>query len=539
VLQNVAGLSRELVGATYSALGVLGANGKLVQFVTSGISQEDRDCIGRLPEGGGVLGVVIRDGMPLRLRNLAEHPQSVGFPPHHPMMKSFLGVPITYKGRVLGDLYLTDKIGAAEFSPDDEGVLTIFASQAAIAIENARLFQIEGRRSAQLNALNRIGRELAGILDLDQLLQRVAELLHESFDYRNVQVSWVTEGSASLQVRAVAGPGGSEVSMGTSRPLDQGISGLAATKQQTVLADDVTQDSGDSGYVAGAGAGRLTELAVPVTVKGKVVAVITVDSTAPAALDESDVTTLETLADQLAVAIQNIQLYHEQREQSRRLAVAEERDRIGRDLHDGVIQSIYAVGLTLEDIAFQAPQEPGEVPPRLEGAVGDLNRVIGDIRGYIMDLRPRELQGRRFDEALETLVKYLEDRTAVSVSLDLSVDLAGLSERYTVNLWHILQEAFSNIEKYAQARQVSLSLEISNGRLNLTIADDGVGFDPEKAELGKGYGLPNIKDRAEGLGGILLIDTSPGKGTRLRVSFPMEEQPTESGRTRRREDGSG
>ncbi len=522
VLQNVADLSRELVGASYSALGVLGTDGRLVQFITSGISQRERDCIGRPPEGRGVLGVVIRDGRPLRLRDLAEHLQSVGFPPNHPIMKSFLAVPITYKGRVLGDLYLTNKIGAEEFSQDDEALVTIFASQAAIAIENARLFQIQGRRSAQLNALNRIGRELTGILDLDQLLQRFAELLQESFDYQNVQVAWVAEGNGSLQVRAVAGPLRNEIPLVTSRSMDQGISGLAAKNQRAVLSNEVPQDPGD---VSATGTDGLAELAVPVTVKGEVVAVITVDSTAPASFDESDVTTLETLADQLAVAIQNIQLHHQQREQSRRLAVAEERDRIGKDLHDGVIQSIYAVGLTLEDIAFQAPQEPGEVPLRLEEAVGDLNQVIGDIRRYIMDLRPRELQGRRFDDALATLVKYLEDRTAVSVCLDLRVDLVGLSEGYTVNLWHILQEAFSNIEKYAQAEKVSLSLEVSDGRLNLTIADDGVGFDPEKAELGKGYGLPNIKDRAEGLGGILLIDTAPGKGTRLRSSFPYNRAP--------------
>ena len=525
VLQNVADLSRELVGASYSALGVLGTGGRLVQFITSGFSQEERDHIGTLPEGRGVLGVVIRDGRPLRLRDLAEHPQSVGFPPNHPVMKSFLAVPITYKGRVLGNLYLTNKIGAEEFSQDDEAIVTIFASQAAITIENARLFQIEGRRSAQLNALNRIGRELTGILDLDQLLQRVAALLQESFDYRNVQVSWVAEGSASLQVRAVAGPLQNEVPLGTSRPMDQGISGLAAKNRRAVLSNEVAQDPSN---VAATGADDLAELAVPVTVNGEVVAVITVDSTAPASFDDSDVTTLETLADQLAVAIQNIQLYYQQREQSRRLAVAEERDRIGRDLHDGVIQSIYAVGLILEDIAFQAPQEPGEVPARLEEAVGDLNQVIGDIRDYIMDLRPRELQGRRFDEALETLVKYLEDRTAVSVSLNLNLDLVGLSERYAVNLWHILQEAFSNIEKYAQAEQVSLSLEVSDGQLNLAIGDDGVGFDPKKAELGKGYGLSNIKDRAEGLGGILLIDTSPGNGTQLKISFPMEESLTSS-----------
>ena len=533
VLQNVADLSRELVGASYSALGVLGTDGRLVQFITSGISEEERDRIGRPPEGGGVLGVVIRDGRPLRLRDLAEHPQSVGFPPNHPIMKSFLAVPITYKGRVLGNLYLTNKIGAEEFSQDDEAIVTIFASQAAITIENARLFQIEGRRSAQLNALNRIGRELTGILDLDQLLQRLAELLQESFDYRNVQVAWVAEGNGSLQVRAVAGPLRNEIPLGTSQPMDQGISGLAAKNQRAVLANEVPKDPSN---VAATGADGLAELAVPVIVKGEVVAVITVDSTSSPAFDESDVTTLETLADQLAVAIQNIQLYQQQREQSRRLAVVEERDRIGRDLHDGVIQSIYAVGLTLEDIAYQAPQEPAEVPLRLEEAIGDLNRVIGDIRSYIMDLRPRELQGRRFDDALGTLVKYLEDRTAVAVSLDVNVDLVGLSESYAVNLWHILQEAFSNVEKYAQAENVSLSLEVSDGQLNLTIADDGVGFDPKKAELGKGYGLPNIKDRAEGLGGILMIDTAPGKGTRLRISFPLEEQPTVSRTPRRRED---
>ncbi len=520
VLQNVADLSRELVGASYSALGVLGTGGRLVQFITSGFSQEERDHIGTLPEGKGVLGVVIRDGRPLRLKVISDHSQSVGFPPNHPVMKSFLGVPITYKGKVLGDLYLSNRIGAKEFYQDDEAVVTIFASQAAIAIENARLFQIEGRRSAQLNALNRIGRELTGILDLDHLLQRVAALLQESFDYRNVQVSWAAEGSGSLRVRAVAGPLRNEVPQGTSQPMDQGISGLAAKNQRAVLSNKVPQDPSN---VAATGADDLAELAVPVTVNGEVVAVITVDSAAPVSFDDSDVTTLETLADQLAVAIQNIQLYHQQREQSRRLAVAEERDRIGRDLHDGVIQSIYAVGLILEDIAFQAPQEPGEVPSRLEGAVGDFNQVIGDIRGYIMDLRPRELQGRRFDEALESLVKYLEDRSAVSVSLDVKVDLVGLSERYAVNLWHILQEAFSNVEKYAQAEAVSLSLEVSDGLLNLSIADNGVGFDPEKAELGKGYGLSNIKDRAEGLGGILLIDTSPGNGTQLRISFPLEE----------------
>ncbi len=266
------------------------------------------------------------------------------------------------------------------------------------------------------------------------------------------------------------------------------------------------------------------ELAVPVTVKGEVAAVINVDGMEPYAFDDSDVKTLETLADQLAVAIENIQLSRQQQEQSRRLAVAEERDRIGRDLHDGVIQSMYAVGLTLEDIASQADVEPEEVRPRIGAVVGDLNQAIGDIRSYIMDLRPRELQGRSLDEALDSLILYLEDRTGVSVTLDVQMELASLSEQYMVNLWHIFQEAFSNIEKYAGAGKVSVSIAASEGSLKLDIADDGVGFDLEKSEMGRGYGLPNIKDRAERLGGILLIESSPGAGTRLEVKIPLDQR---------------
>jgi len=186
-------------------------------------------------------------------------------------------------------------------------------------------------------------------------------------------------------------------------------------------------------------------------------------------------------------------------------------------LHDGVIQSIYAAGLTLEDIASRADKEPQEVRPRIDSVVGDLNQSIADIRSYIMDLRPRELQGRRLDEALASLVQYLEDRSGVKVKIDVPVDMSVLSEQYAVNLWHIFQESFSNIEKYANAKTVTLSVSISDDTLTLDIADDGDGFDMETSELGRGYGLPNIKDRAERLGGMLLIESALGQGTRLKV----------------------
>ena len=518
VLQQVADLSRELVSATYSALGILGEDGSLVQFITSGISQAARDRIGAPPEGKGVLGVVLREGQSLRLHDLSRHPESTGFPAHHPAMRSFLGVPITFKGTVLGNLYLTDKIGAEEFSDDDENMVTLFAAQAAVAIENARLFEAETRRSAQLDVLNLMGRELTRIFDLDRLLEKVADLLREGFQYQNVQIFWVDRENNAIRLRALAGSVQGKIPLGAHRPLDRGIAAWVARTGQTALCNDVREDSR---YHAVTGFETAAELAVPVMVKDETVAVINVDGTEPNIFDDSDVKTLETLAGQLAVAIENINLHLQQQDQSQRLAVADERDRIGRDLHDGVIQSMYAVGLNLEDISSRAAEEPESVKPRIEEVVNDLNQAIGDIRRYIMDLRPTELQGRRLEEALASLVGYLEDRTGVTVTVNLDLDPSLLPERYFVNIWHILQESFSNIEKYAHAKQVSVSLAVRDGDICLTITDDGVGFDLETAELGRGYGLPNIKDRAERLGGVLYIDSSPGNGAKLDIKVPV------------------
>lgn len=165
--------------------------------------------------------------------------------------------------------------------------------------------------------------------------------------------------------------------------------------------------------------------------------------------------------------------------------------------------------------------------PRIEGVVDDLNQVIGDIRRYIMDLRPTELQGKRLDEALASLVGYLEDRTGVSVTVELDIDPSLLPERYFVNIWHILQESFSNIEKYSHAKNVTVSLGTRGSDICLAISDDGNGFDVETAELGRGYGLPNIKDRAERLGGVCYVHSTlrsannANSGTRLDITIPM------------------
>lgn len=465
---------------------------------------------------------MFREGQSLRLADLGQHIQSAGFPANHPNMLSFLGVPITFEGVVLGNLYLTNKIGAEEFSVGDENIVTLFAAHAAVAIENARLFGAETHRSAQLDVLNLMGRELNRIFDLDRLLKKVADLLREGFQYQNVQIFWVDLENNAIQVRALAGHLDGKIPLGTNWPLDRGIAGWVARTGQTALCNDVQNDSrfdAASGVVSGFE--TAAELAVPVVVKDETVAVINIGGVESHIFDETDVKTLETLAGQLSVAIENINLYLQQQDQSQRLAVADERDRIGRDLHDGVIQSMYAVGLTLEDIASNAGNEPENVKPRIDEVVGDLNQAIGDIRRYIMDLRPTELQGRRLEEALASLVGYLEDRAGVAVTIDLDMDPSILPERYFVNIWHILQESFSNIEKYAHAKNVLVSLAVREGDICLTVADDGDGFDLEATELGRGFGLPNIKDRAERLGGVLHIESSLGADAKLDIKVPI------------------
>ena len=324
---------------------------------------------------------------------------------------------------------------------------------------------------------------------------KVSDVLREQFGYSQAWVYWADPPNDGVGQR------------------------VTATKEATMAPGLVPPPPAQEGT----GGSADSSLAVPVMVKGDVGAIIKVAINPPRIFDQNDLKTLQTVADQLAAAIENIMLYRQQQEQSRKLAVADERDRIGRDLHDGVIQSIYAVGLTLEDIAAHTGDQPAEVGPRIDNIVDDLNQVIGDIRSYIMDLRPRELQGRRLDEALDSLIQYLEDRTGVSITMDVELNLAELTEQYVVNFWHIFQEAFSNIEKYAHASQASVSMAVSQGKLILVISDNGAGFKQEEAELGRGFGLADIKDRAERLGGVLTVETAPGAGTRLQVVVPLAD----------------
>lgn len=350
LLQKFVDLACEITGARYGALGVLGPDGHIDEFITSGLTPEERAAIGSLPRGTGLLGVMLNEGATLRLEDLTKDPRASGFPPNHPPMRSLLGVPVAYKGRTLGNLYLTDK-ASGPFTREDEELVALFASQAAVSIENARL-------------------------------------------YREVQ----------------------------------------------------------------------------------------------------------------------------------NLAILEERERIGMDLHDGVIQSLYAVGLNLEDCAEMVATEPEMVPSRLDKAINALNQVIKDIRSYIFHLRPSAMSTTDIKEALAQLVQEIRVNTLMDAELNVELDGWTLPEGESVELFHIAQEALANVAKHSGATRVQTRLAARNGNVELQIKDNGRGFDMQAAAAIGHRGLQNMADRVRGLGGTFHVESVIGKGTEIRAVVPLQRE---------------
>jgi len=350
LLRKFVDLAREITSSRYGALAILDEDGRLEQFITSGISEEERARIGQPPSGEGLLGVIIEEGASLRLRDLTKEPRSVGVPRHHPPMHTLLGVPVVYKENIVGRLYLTEKQGGDEFSAEDEEMVRLIAAQAATSIENARLLA-----------------------------------------------------------------------------------------------------------------------------------------------------------------------------RSQDLAILEERERIGMDLHDGVIQSLYGVGLSLEDCAELVAEEPALVATRLDKAVNDLNHVIKDIRSYIFHLRPAAFRADDLVGALHELARDIHVNSLIEIDLDVErASVPVLPHEVTENLFHIAQEALANVAKHSHASRAWARLEVADGVLTMTIRDNGRGFDTLRPG-GLGHrGLGNMADRVRAMGGAYDLSSSVGAGTCVSVAVPLE-----------------
>lgn len=346
VLQHIVEAARRLAGARYAALGVPDTDGRLETFVHSGIAATVVATIPHYPQGLGLLGEIIHTQQSIRLPCLQDHPRSVGFPPNHPPMTSFLGVPIIGGGAAMGNLYLTEKIGATEFSESDQRMVEMLAAHAAVAIQNARLYN-----------------------------------------------------------------------------------------------------------------------------------------------------------------------------QVERLAVLEERTRIGMDLHDGVIQSIYAVGLTLESTRLALPEAPDEVMQLLDRAIMGLNDAIQDIRNYILDLRPRRFRGN-LEQGLAQLVREFQANTLTPVTVETVGALDALPTPVARALFLASQEALANVARHARATAVSVRLRVQTDAVTLTIVDNGRGFNIHDQTRHIGHGLANMQARADELRGVFSLHTAPGQGTSITLRLP-------------------
>jgi signal transduction histidine kinase len=349
VLQLIVDSARDLLGARYAALGIVGERGVIERFITGGVTAEERAAIGAPPRGRGLLGLIIREARSLRVADVSSHPDSFGFPPGHPVMRSLLGVPVFVKGRAIGRFYFCDKEVGGEFTADDERLAEMFSLHAGIAIDNARLH-----------------------------------------------------------------------------------------------------------------------------------------------------------------------------EQVQRLVVIEERERIGKDLHDGIIQSLYAVGLSLEDLPELMADDPLEATARVDRAIDALNLAIRDIRNFIFGLRPELLEGTDLAGSLAALAD--EFRLNTLIDLDLEVDeghARDLPVEVRIELLQVAREALSNAARHARANHVRLSVSDDDGQLTLVVEDNGIGFDPDAPRPSTHQGLPNMRARAEIVGGELSIDSGPGAGTRIIVHVPL------------------
>jgi signal transduction histidine kinase len=508
VLERIVELARTVTDATYGAIGILGTDETFSEFVAVGFTPEQWEAIGHPPVGRGVLGALVEDPRPLRLPVLQDDPRSVGFPPHHPPMTSFLGAPVRIRDRVFGNIYVTEKRDGGVFDEDDERNLVWLAAQAAVAVENARLHGEARSREKRLEAIREISEAILHGEEPERALQLVATRARELGEADLAAIA-VPEG-LSLVV-AVAVGAHAEAVQGMVLEPGGSISGAVIESGRPVILPDARSDPRAHRPMVEAG-DMGPAMFVPLAASGRAFGTLAL-ANAPGGreFEEDDLGLVQAFAAQASVAIQ----YGRAQRDLRRLVVMEDRERIAKELHDGVIQALFAVGMGLQAAATVSASP--ELQDRLEGAVGDLDRVIRDLRNYIFGLRPGILADRQLDQALRHLAAELEERSGMTAVVDIDPEAAA-EVGSAADVIQLVREALSNVSRHAGAATCRLSLRRSKeGSVVLEIDDDGTGFDVDAA-VGSGQGLGNLRDRAAAIGGDLSITSSPSEGTTVRLT---------------------
>ncbi|MFJ2837979.1 GAF domain-containing protein [Nocardia sp. MH4] len=515
-LRSIVHTAIELVDAQYGALGVRETDktsNQLAEFVYEGIDDRTRVLIGDLPRGHGVLGLLIQEPTPIRLTRLSDHPSSVGFPPHHPPMNTFLGVPVKVRDEIFGNLYLTEKAGGQEFTDDDEVVVQALAAAAGIAIANARLYEESRVRQQWLEATRDVTTELlAGgepkeVLDL--VTQRALTLTQSACTFVALpeDPDVPPEEVSELVVIAAAGVD-AEAIIDQRLAVDDSQSGAAYRSDEIVVSDKLPYNLFSPARTRFGPA-----VVVPLRVGSSVIGVLTTIRPADSpALDETTTAMLAAFADQAALVLQLSDTQRRMRE----LDVVSDRDRIARGLHDHVIQRLFAVGLSLQG-TMQRARTP-EVKSRLMETIDDVQSIVQDIRHSIFDLQSNNTaDSSKYRKHLHGIIVDTTADTGLRTTVRLAGPVTVLAPPLSDDVEAVLREAVSNVVRHAQASLVAVELRVGD-EVSIEVADDGVGV-PD--DISRRSGLANLAVRAERAGGSFHLDNRPEGGTVLRWTVPL------------------
>jgi signal transduction histidine kinase len=529
VLERVLDAAQELSEARYAALGVLNEEKtELERFIARGIDEKTRAAIGSLPRGRGVLGTLIEHPVPLRLADVGSHPRSYGFPPGHPPMRSFLGVPILVRGKPYGNLYLTEKAGGDEFSEEDEQALVVLAEFAGVAIDHARRYTGTSERRdeleqtvAVLEATNEIARAVGGETDLGLILELVAKRGRALVSARTLLIE--LEHGDEVEVAAGAGE------------VPEGVLGRRIVAEDTVAQQAARQlrtqrlrDELNRARFQEHGIGRLVDaadgLVVPLIFRGRAHGVlIALDRLVDGpSFSPDDERLLEAFAVSAATAVAMARTVASERQRQRLAAAEGERQRWARELHDDTLQSLSALR-TAWALAGRADRPPELLREVVRDSVSQIDEAIANLRALITDLRPAALD----ELGVEAAIGALAERGARhGMQVDVSIELVGSGgkgARHSVELetavYRLAQEALTNAAKHGHARRAVVEISEDRAALHLIVRDDGCGFDTS-AET-SGFGLLGMHERVALLDGELQVESSPGAGTVVRVRLPV------------------
>jgi signal transduction histidine kinase len=517
LLQLLAETAAELTGARYAALGVIDALGReLERFITHGIDPDTHAAIGDLPRGRGILGVLIRDARPLRLHDIAEDERSVGFPANHPPMKSFLGVPILLRGVAYGNLYLTEKEDGADFTEEDEELVTLLASQAAVAIENARLYESSRAWAHQLESLEEITAAMLSDIEPTRLLHLIVERMSELIDARFVAILTRVD-EEWLQIAAAYGEGDAEL-VGHRLSIERSKAGRVFREGTSVRVDSVLDDPEVDPELMRRVGGR-AGLWAPLIIRDESIGVLMAMDRRQfdPRFSDADLRLAQRFAARAAVAVDLSNRVGRVTVQRILGGQEQERRRLSRELHDETGQALTSILLGLKSL------EDARDTDRFADALAELRELVTvtlqDVRRLAVELRPKALDDFGLAPALERLTTGFAEQTGIETHLEARLPEGRLPSETETVLYRVVQEALTNIVKHARADRVSIVLQGRPGKVTAVIEDDGRGFSPDQ-ENANGLGLVGMRERVALLGGRVEVESSSA-GTTIVVEVPV------------------